>query len=656
MPMLCIRVALAAVVLPIHLAAQAPVITPAGDPSVNADSIYRLAIDPKETPEEIRRFLLDDGVIRLEADGRGTTTYRQIVQILRPEGAEDYREMRFSYAPKHERFAINWIRVVRPDGTVISDKPAQVQESDVPAQMGDPIYSDRKVIRVSVSGVEAGTIVDFSTTTEELKPFLTGDAMHSWSISTGLAVSRSRYIVDVPASVKLNLDERNLTFARQEVVAAGRRTLTWAARDLQKIKPEAFAADSNGVFMSVAWALPVTWGDIGKWYATNARDRYVMTPEVIAKLREIVKGTKSLDDTLRAVHRWVAQDVRYVSIALGLGGYQPRPPAEVLASGFGDCKDKATIFVAMLDHLRITARPVLLNSTGGVLEDLPSIGQFDHAIAAFKRPGRSSWEFVDLTASLTPFGELPFGPQGEFGIVVHPDGKVEEVTFPLSTPKENSTTIRLVGALKEDGTFHGTYEETAIGNQQYGLREAFENPLDSAQRAQIANSVARNWFPGADGSELDAFAGKDLTARARVSLRIANGRAAQLAGPTALLRNPAGTMVAFADGARELDALPPRRFPIDPIQIFGFRESVFEMQLTLPAGWRASLPAGVEAVSPFGVYRTEYRLDGNVLHVRREVRGVRGLQPPSARDALTAWMRQIAKDDASVIVLQRPSM
>lgn len=650
------RSVLLALVLPVSLAAQAPVITPAGDPSVKADSIYRLAIDPKETPEEIRRYLLDDGVIRLEADGTGTTTFRQIIQILRPEGAEDYQEMRFSYAPKHEKLTINWIRVVKPDGTVISEKPTQVQESDVPAQMGDPIYSDRKVIRVSISGVEAGTIVDYSTTTEEFKPFLTGDAMHSWSISTGLAVSRSRYIVDVPASVKLNLREENLDFKRLEVVAGGRRTLTWAARDLEKVKPEAFAADSNGVYMSVAWALPITWSDIGKWYAANARDRYAVTPEVSAKLAELVKGARTLDDTLRAVHRWVAQDVRYVSIALGLGGYQPRSPAEVLSTGFGDCKDKATIFVAMLNRMGITARPVLLNSTGGVLEKLPSIGQFDHAIAAYRRPGRTIWEYVDLTASLTPFGELPFGPQGEFGIIVHPDGKIEEVTFPLSTVAENSTTIRFVGALKEDGTFSGTYEETARGNQQYGMREAFENPLDSAQKAQIANNVARNWFPGADGTGLETLAGKDLLAAVRVGFRITNGRAAQLAGPTLLLKNPAGTMVAFADAARELDALPPRRFPIDPIKIFGYRESVLEMELTLPQGWRASLPGGVDAESPFGVYRTEYRQEGNVLRVRRVVRGVNGLQPPNARDALTAWMRAIAKDDASVIVLQKPSM
>ena len=147
-------------------AAQAPHITPAGDPSVNPDTIYRLAVKQSDFPEETGMLLLDDGVVRIEPDGREETTYRQVVQILRPEAVDGYREQEFSYAPKHQRFTINWIRVVKLDGTVVSSAPSHLQESDVPAELGDPTYSDRKVIRASLTGVAPGTIVDLSYTTE----------------------------------------------------------------------------------------------------------------------------------------------------------------------------------------------------------------------------------------------------------------------------------------------------------------------------------------------------------------------------------------------------------------------------------------------------------------------------------------------------------
>ena len=47
--------------------AQAPYITSAGDPSVRADTIYRLAVDPRLHPSESVVLLLDDGVVRFEA-------------------------------------------------------------------------------------------------------------------------------------------------------------------------------------------------------------------------------------------------------------------------------------------------------------------------------------------------------------------------------------------------------------------------------------------------------------------------------------------------------------------------------------------------------------------------------------------------------------
>lgn len=634
--------------------AQAPKITPAGDPSVRADSIYKLAVDPAAYPGESSRFLLDDGVVRLEADGRGTKTYRQIVQILRSDAVEGYQEMRFSYAPKHERFSLNWIHVVLPDGTVISDKPAQVQESDVPAQMGDAVYSDRKVIRVSLSGVRAGTIVDFSTTTEELKPFLEGDSYFQWGVSTGLAVARSRYIVDVPATLLLHLREENLTFKRQERVANGRRTMIWAATDLPKLKAEAFAADSNGVYMSVVFSLPMTWAGIGKWYAGNAAGRYTLDAAAEAKLVDIVRTARTLDDSLRAVHRFVAQEVRYVSIALGLGGYQPRTPAEVVGTGFGDCKDKATIFVAMLNRMGITAHPVILNSTGGVARDVPSIEQFDHVIAAYKLPGSEGWHFADLTAEFTPLGELPFGPQGEFGIIVKPDGSVEEVTLPLSPISENLSQVTLTGSISADGTFDGEFVEVGRGNAQYDLRSTFADPPDSTGQARFADQVAASWFVGAQGRDLRIFNGRDLQAVPEVRVRIVGGKAAQLAGSTVILTNPLATMSRFVAAARELDAQPRRLFPIDAMKIFGFRETRVDVRMTLPEGWSAQLPASVDASGPFGTYVSAYSQVGRELRITRLVRGHTGILPPDRVGNLAAWMREVGRDDATVIVIKKP--
>ncbi|HEY0777938.1 MAG TPA: DUF3857 and transglutaminase domain-containing protein [Gemmatirosa sp.] len=646
--------------LPAALAAQSPRITPSGDPSVRSDTIYKLAVDPSAHPEEDAYFLLDDGVVRVEADGRHTATFRQVVQVLKPDAVARMTEEEFSYAPKHERLTINWIRVVRPNGTVVSAKPTHVQDSDVPADLGDPVYSDRRVRRVSLTGVEPGTIVDYSYTKEELKPFLPGDFLQSWGVSTGLGVRRSRFVVDAPASLALRIHEENLTFARRTdrvVTPTGPRVVyTWATGDLPRLKGEPYAADSTGVYQAVIVATPITWQSIGAWYATNARGRYALGPAASAKLAEVLRPARTREDSLRAVHRWVAQDVRYVSIALGLGGYQPRTPDEVVRTGYGDCKDKATLFVAALGRMGVPAYPVILNSTGGVKRDLPSIDQLDHAIAALPGAGPDGgYRFVDLTAKFVPYGELPPGEQGEFGMVVRPDGATEVVTLPLAPVEANRDSVRLSGTLAEDGTFNGHYEEHVAGAIAGALRSAFEHPLDTAQTARVATAIAGRYFQNAEGDSLQYTPGLDLATSPVLAVRIRNGRAATPSGATLIFKLPFGSMGGMTQTARDLEREPVRRFPIDAARVLGPTIAVSELRVQLPAGWHAQLPPSLRADSEFGTYETEYAEEGDVLRITRRIRGARGIYPPSSRPVLAGWMRAVAKDDASFVVLTKSS-
>ena len=632
--------------------AQAPVITPAGDPSIRNDTLYSLAVNPADHPNESVVLLLDDGVVRYEANGTGVKTYRQVTQILSPDAVDDYAEHEFSYAPGHQRLTVNWIRVVRPDGSVVSDAPTQVQDADVPATLGDPVYSDAKVRRYSLSGVAPGTIVDWSYTVEERKPFLPGDFSSSWSVHTGRVTRLSRYILDLPASLRPRLIERNLTFSRQEAVTRGRRTYVWATRDVPRVQPEDFMANSNGVFMSIELAAPLAWETIGRWYAGLARDRYALDATVKAKLPALLAGAGSADDTLRAVQRWVAQDVRYVSIALGLGGYQPRMPAEVVATGYGDCKDKATLFIAVVSSLGFRAYPVLLNSGSRVERALPSIGQFDHAIAAVERPeGRL---YVDLTADLAPLGELPAGVQGQFALVVHPDGSSEQVTLPEAAPGANLQETRIVGTLSTEGYVTASYEERGLGTRQYSLRRLFLAPIDSTHRADFARSIATKLYPGAEADSLQIFDGRDLTADPRIALRIVHGLAARPtgAGRTVILTLPFNSMRSMADAATALEAKGPRRFPIDAAKIVGPIAGQTDVRLSLPPGWRVQLPPSVKVTGKWGSYVARYDQEGTMLHVSQRIEGARGVHPPEAVADLAAWLRAIGQDDVPYLVIE----
>src|SRR2546425_10487523 len=156
------------VALPLPVAApalaQPPRITPAGEPPVRTDTIYRLAVTPADHPDDDYIYLLDDGVVRLEADGRGSRTYRQVVQILTRQAAETSGAQSFSYVSGRERLTLNWVRVVKPTGEVISSQPAHQQEAIAPVAQEAPVFSDAKVRRVSSGGIAPGTLLDYSYT------------------------------------------------------------------------------------------------------------------------------------------------------------------------------------------------------------------------------------------------------------------------------------------------------------------------------------------------------------------------------------------------------------------------------------------------------------------------------------------------------------
>ena len=144
-----LRLAVVLAATALVLDAQAPAITPAGDPSVAADSLYKLAIDPASAGDDVMMYLFDDAVRRVERDGSGSRTYRQVTQILKQPAVNGLAERSIGYQPDRQRFTLNWVRVVRPSGEVISDKPAYMQESDPPAAMSNPIYLTTKNVRIS---------------------------------------------------------------------------------------------------------------------------------------------------------------------------------------------------------------------------------------------------------------------------------------------------------------------------------------------------------------------------------------------------------------------------------------------------------------------------------------------------------------------------
>lgn len=640
-------VVLGSIVLPPAVQAQEDPPLPTAEDS----ALYALAVDPSEHPDRGAVILLDRGVLRVNADGTHTRRVRIVRQILTREAAESAAELTVGYDASQESFELEWARVVKPDGTVVAAEPIHVQEGDARVSSRTPVYTEQKRVRASLGAVAPGTIVDWQLTKRITDPPLPGDFGVRWSIN-GTPVLRSSFVLDVPEGMEPRITGTNVpgpTSTRRE----GDRVIReWAYEDVAPVEGEPFAADSNGIQQRLYITGDLEWNDVARWYAGLTGGRYEVTPELEERLREVTADAPTLEEKLRALHRWISQDVRYVSISLGIGGYQPRPAVEVAEDGAGDCKDKTTLFVALARHLGAEAHPVVVRSGGGVTTEHPTITQFNHMVAAVRWEGGGGWRYLDLTVPVVPWGEVFTPLQGEEGVMLRDDGTAGIVEFPRSPIGENRSSIVVVGSLSEDGDFVGHYTETVTGAIQYRIRAEFAGRPTERSRSAVTRNLAQRVFARAHGDSLELFDGRDLTATPRLHARVEADDVLREVSVDAYLLELKLPRYGAPDLIARLEDDEERLFPIDAEKVFGRRVHRTEYRIRLPEGWRADLPESVRAESAFGSYASIYEQNGRELVIVREVRGASGVHPPERIGELVDWLRAMSEDAARIFTLR----
>ena len=146
-----------------------------------------------------------------------------------------------------------------------------------------------------------------------------------------------------------------------------------------------------------------TWQSIADWYEQLAKDRTAPDPSLKAKTAEVIKGRETQEDKAKAIFYYVQEKTRYVAIELGKSAYQPRTANSVLANKYGDCKDMATLLVAMMREAGITAYPVLL----GGRRTRPERGD--------PRPARSTTRLLWRKSTARSTGWTPPRPSARSG-------------------------------------------------------------------------------------------------------------------------------------------------------------------------------------------------------------------------------------------------
>jgi tetratricopeptide (TPR) repeat protein/transglutaminase-like putative cysteine protease len=460
------------------------------------------SIDPKDlyvaasavaAPEGADVTLLeDDESYTFDDAGRTTHTVYAVYKVLTQKGAEGWDSGSIEWEPWHESRPTIKVRVIEPDFAVHTLDPKSINEA--PARGGDyKVYSDGKVLRAPFPAISAGVVVEEEFQSSETEPlFVPGRVGEMVFGRERVPVAHSQALFEAPASLPLRTGTlllNDLKPVRTE--ANGRVTLTYEMGPLAPFEArDPYLPPDLAHYPEIRFSTGVSWQNMATEYAKIV-DKQADVSAVQAIVDKLIAGKTTVADKEMAIVDYLDREVRYTGIEFAEAAIVPHALAETLGHKYGDCKDKATLLVAMLRAAGIPANVALLNagSRMDVPAELPGMGLFDHAIVYVPGPP-SMW--IDATDQYARLGQLPIDDQGRMALIAQPDTTSLTKT-PESASKDNVLLEYREMTLSENGPATVTEKTQPMGVFESNYRSYYADKPDKETRDGLTGYVKNQY-------------------------------------------------------------------------------------------------------------------------------------------------------------------
>ena len=592
------------------------------------------------------------------------TQVRQAYKILRPSG-RDHGVLGVDFGPQKKIKSLHgWCIPAQGKDYEVKDKDA-IEIS--PNIEGGELISDTKYRVLRIPAADPGNIVGYEFEVEEDHPFFLQDI---WSFQEPDPVRESRYSLQLPPGWEFKASWLN--HPEVKPVEAGNNSWQWTVTDLKGIRKEPFMPPIRGVegqmivsFFTSSGApslkANLDWDTLGKWYSNLVGERVDASPEIKQQVAKLTAAKTTQLQKMQAIGDFVQHDIRYVAIELGIGGYQPHSAPDVFSHHYGDCKDKATLVRSMLNEIGVESYHVLINTErGSVTSETPANHGFNHAITAIRLPdglndpsliatiqhpklGRLL--FFDPTNDLTPFGQIGGYLQGNYGLLVTPNGG-ELIELPQQPTSMNSIRRTAKLTLDSTGTLKGEVKESRLGERAASERWRLRTVTKDADRIKpiedlLSSSMASFHITHAS---LDNLQQTDLPFGFNYSFE--SPSYAKNAGNLLLVR----PRVIGSKALGFLETKEPRKFPIELEEPTRDTDT---FEITIPAGYAVDdLPPPVDADYSFASYHSKTVVNGNVVGYTRTFEVKELSVPVSKAEELKKFYRIIASDERNTVVLK----
>jgi hypothetical protein len=602
-------------------------------------------------------ILYDEYVETIDAQGRAVEREREAIRVLKPQGRGNTCEVHFNEDEK-----VNYFRA----WTIATDeKTYQAQDTDF-ADVGDTsdhiLLSTEKRRVVHLPAVDVGA-VEICETEELMAPYAQEKV---WEAQNGIPVVFQALEIDLPQGRAYSATWHNHAAVAPVEVAPNH--WRWELKDTPALILRDIPSRPNWSALAaraaVEWAdgttanIDAEWAALGAWTTKLEAGRPDPSPEITAQTQQLLNGATDYYSKLSRITEYIQKNIRYFIVVRGIGGLQAHPAHDIFRNKYGDCKDKTTLLISMLQVASIHAVYVPVDDHRGVVDPKSPSMYGDHMITAIEVPAGvddkqlqavvtakdgKRYLIFDPTDERTPVGNLRSDLQGSYGLLSAGDAS-QVIALPVLQSAASGTEMRGAFTLAADGTLTGAVDTSHFGPEGAELR-MFLKYTDDKERHDAFETMVAHDLPGMTLNTFEFIQPPSFDKPLELHYKVTAPQYAHAAGAMLLIRpRVVGTHTLSFDNK-------PRTVPID-LDATGHWHDSFD--ITLPAGYVVDeTPDPVDLDMDFGSYHSTVTAKGSTLHYERTL-DVKKVELPADRASdFRKFESYILADERGTAVLKK---
>ncbi|HSC38580.1 MAG TPA: DUF3857 domain-containing protein, partial [Chitinophagaceae bacterium] len=163
-----------------------------------------------------------------------------------------------------------------------------------------------------------------------------------------VAIEHSRLQVVCPADYQFRYKSFNYKSEPVQQTEKGSKITTWEINNMPAFEKEPLSPNRKELVPTVYLA-PVqfevqsyagtmdSWQNFGKFINQLKENRYLLPDDVKQKVHQLTDGVADPKEKIAKLYKYMQDNTRYISIQLGIGGWQPYDASYVASKKYGDC-------------------------------------------------------------------------------------------------------------------------------------------------------------------------------------------------------------------------------------------------------------------------------------------------------------------------------